>query len=58
MTSENGPPIDDRTHDPGLHLFLDDHEVASVTNSLGSVDGRAAGRSRWYVPTAPGRATR
>ena len=39
MTSENGPTIDDRTHDPGLHLFLDDHEVASVTN-LTRVSGR------------------
>jgi hypothetical protein len=39
MTSENNPPIDDRTHDPGLHLFLDDHEVASVTN-LTPVSGR------------------
>ena len=39
MTSENTPPIDDRTHDPGLHLFLDDHEVASATN-LTPVNGR------------------
>ena len=31
MSVVTGPPIDDRTHDPELHLFLDEHEVASVT---------------------------
>ena len=31
MSVVTGPPIDNRTHDPGLHLFLDDHEVASAT---------------------------